>query len=129
MAFLQTARTWAARIKQDTLTLWFAYRHPKTPWYVKLLCLLVVGYAFSPIDLIPDFIPVLGYVDDVLLLPVLIRLSVRLLPSEVIQDCRQSAADWQAQRKLKPRSYTGAMTILFIWSLLIYTITQWVTMR
>lgn len=125
MNYLQAARNWAARIKQDTLTLWFAYRHPKTPWYVKLLCLFVVGYAFSPIDLIPDFIPVLGCVDDVLLLPVLIRLAVSLLPSEVIQDSRQSASAWLAEKKLKPRSYTGAVIILFLWSLLIFF---WCTM-
>ena len=65
------------------MTLWFACRHPATPWAPKILCLFVVGYALSPIDLIPDFIPVLGYLDDVLLLPGLIWLAVRLLPPAV----------------------------------------------
>lgn len=65
----ETIRAWARHIKRDSMTLWFAYRDPKTPLLVKLLCVCVVAYALSPIDLIPDFIPVLGYVDDALLLP------------------------------------------------------------
>lgn len=125
MALLQTVRAWATRIKQDTLTLWFAYRHPETPWHVRLLCLLVVAYALSPIDLIPDFIPVLGYLDDMLLLPVLIHLSVKLLPEQVISESRQQAADWQEQRQRKPRSYLGAGLILGVWTLLIYLGVQW----
>ena len=77
-------RTWAKRIKRDGVTLWFAGQHPSTPWHAKTLGVLVVTYALSPIDLIPDFIPVLGYVDDVLLLPALIWLAIRLLPSTVL---------------------------------------------
>ena len=72
-----TLKTWAKRIKRDGVTLWFAGKHPRTPWYAKALGLFVVAYALSPIDLIPDFIPVLGYVDDVILLPVLIWLTVK----------------------------------------------------
>ena len=72
-----TLKTWAKRIKRDGVTLWFAGKHPRTPGYAKALGLFVVAYALSPIDLIPDFIPVLGYVDDVILLPVLIWLTVK----------------------------------------------------
>ncbi|MEO6663932.1 MAG: YkvA family protein, partial [Rubrivivax sp.] len=77
-------RAWARRLKRDGLTLWFAARHADTPWYAKALAMFVVGYALSPIDLIPDFIPVLGYLDDVLLLPALIWLTIRLLPLPVL---------------------------------------------
>ncbi len=80
MRVFETLRQWARRIKRDGITLWFATRHPGTPWTIKLLGLFVVAYALSPIDLIPDFIPILGYLDDVLLLPGLIWLGVCLLP-------------------------------------------------
>ena len=70
------------------MTLWFARSHPATPWYAKALGAFVVAYALSPIDLIPDFIPLLGYIDDVILLPVLIWLTVRLLPQEVLTASR-----------------------------------------
>lgn len=127
MTLLQTLRQWASRIKQDSITLWFAYRHPETPWHVRLLCLLVVAYALSPIDLIPDFIPILGYLDDLLLLPLLIRLSVTLLPPSVISECRQQAVAWQSAQNQKPRSLLGALLILLLWSLLIYGSVQMLT--
>jgi len=116
---------WAAHIKSDALTLWFACRHPMTPWYVKLLCLFVVGYAFSPIDLIPDFVPVLGYVDDLLLLPVFIRLAVKLLPPDILQDSRKKVIDWRKSRGTKPRSYLAASLIVIIWVVLIYWFFCW----
>lgn len=120
MKWVKTLQRWAAQIKRDSLTLWFANRHPATPGYARILCLLVVAYALSPIDLIPDFIPVLGYVDDLLLLPILIRLAVSLLPTEVIVECHKRAEEWQQRQDLKPRSYLGAVMILLIWSGLIY---------
>lgn len=73
-------KAWAKRIKRDGVPLWFAGKHPDTPWHARALGLVVVAYALSPIDLISDFIPVLGYVDDILLLPELIWLTVKLLP-------------------------------------------------
>ena len=84
MGISNTLKIWAKRIKRDGVTLWFAGKHPKTPWYAKALGLFVVAYALSPIDLIPDFIPVLGHVDDVLLLPGLIWLTLQLLPPDVL---------------------------------------------
>ena len=88
MSAFDALKGWARRIKCDAVTLWFVCRHPATPWVPKALCLFVVGYALSPFDLIPDFIPVLGYLDDVLLLPGLIWLAVRLLPPAVVSDSR-----------------------------------------
>ncbi len=108
-------RSWARRIKRDGVTLWFASKHPGTPWYAKLIGVLVVAYALSPIDLIPDFIPVLGYVDDVLLLPALIWLAVRLLPAEVLVACRRQADAWMASRGAKPRFKPGAVLVVLLW--------------
>ena len=108
-------KSWAKRIKRDGLTLWFASKHPATPWYAKALGIFVVAYALSPIDLIPDFVPVLGYLDDVLLLPGLIWLTIRLLPSGVLADCRNQADDWMKTQGSKPSSRVGAVVIVLLW--------------
>ena len=115
--FWMEINTWAKRIKRDGVTLWFAGKHPLTPWYAKALGLFVVAYALSPIDLIPDFIPVLGYLDDVILLPVLIWLTVKLLPSEVLAQCRIQADEWMRVEGAKPRSQFGAVLIVAVWLL------------
>lgn len=115
MSFSSRLRTWAKRIKRDGLTLWFAGKHPRTPWYAKTLGLLVVAYALSPIDLVPDFIPVLGYVDDVLLLPGLIWLTLKLLPLDVLAECRGQADAWVASRAARPASRLGAVLIVVLW--------------
>ena len=80
-----------ALLKREIHALYLACRHPDTPWYAKLCALLVVGYALSPIDLIPDFIPVLGYLDDLLLLPLGIALVLRMIPEPVLNECRAQA--------------------------------------
>jgi len=115
MALFQSIRHWASRIKRDAVTLWFAYRHPDTPWFAKALAAFVVAYALSPIDLIPDFIPVLGYVDDALLLPALIWLNIRLIPADVLEDCRAQADKWMKEQGAKPRSIAGAVIIVGTW--------------
>lgn len=112
---MNTLRAWAHRIKRDGLTLWFARSHPATPWHAKALGALVVAYALSPIDLIPDFIPVLGYLDDVILLPLLIWLTVRLLPPQVLADSRHQAEQWMAAQHRKPRSWVGGAGVVLIW--------------
>ncbi len=108
-------KAWAKRIKRDGVTLWFAGKNPRTPWYAKALGVFVVAYALSPIDLIPDFIPVLGYVDDVLLLPVLIWLAIRLLPPEVLAECRSRAEEWMQANGSKPSSRAGALLVVMLW--------------
>jgi uncharacterized membrane protein YkvA (DUF1232 family) len=108
-------KAWAKRVKRDGVTLWFAGKNPKTPWYAKALGVFVVAYALSPIDLIPDFIPVLGYVDDVLLLPGLIWLTIRLLPSEVLRECRDQADEWIRIKGSKPTSRAGVALIVALW--------------
>lgn len=115
MTTTEKLKAWAKRIKRDGVTLWFAGKDPRTPWYAKALGVLVVAYALSPIDLIPDFIPVLGYVDDVLLLPVLIWAAIKLLPPAVISDCRTRAKEWMREKGSKPRSLVGAILIVVVW--------------
>ncbi len=115
MSLLSSARAWARRLKREGLTLWFARSHPLTPWYAKALGAFVVAYALSPIDLIPDFIPVLGFVDDVLLLPALIWLTIRLLPEQVLAESRAQADRWLASSATRPRSMAGAVVIAVLW--------------
>ncbi len=118
-------KAWARRIKRDGVTLWFAGKHPATPWYAKALGLFVVAYALSPIDLIPDFIPVLGFLDDVLLLPGLIWLTIRLLPAEVLNDCRKQADEWMKAQGSKPSSRFGAALVVLVWIGLCVGIWMW----
>ena len=125
MGFVDTTRGWARRIKRDVMTLWFARSHPATPWYAKAMGAFVVAYALSPIDLIPDFIPVLGYLDDVILLPVLIWLTVRLLPPEVLSESRQQAERWMAAQGAKPRSRAGAVAVVVIWLAVGLVVSWW----
>ncbi len=125
MPITESIRIWARRIKRDAVMLWFARRHPDTPFLPKVLCVFTVAYALSPIDLIPDFIPVLGYVDDALLLPSLIWLAVRLLPAHVIHECRAQAEEWMAREKAKPTSYAGAVAIVTIWVAVLYLCWWW----
>lgn len=104
---------WATALKRQALTAWYAARDPRTPWFVRALALVVAAYAFSPIDLVPDFIPVLGYLDDLILVPLGIALVLRLLPAEV-----KTAARARAQAEAaRPTSRAMAVAIVAIWLL------------
>ena len=120
--FFQKLRQKAKAIKADVLALWFAYRDERTPWYAKLWTAMVVGYAFSPIDLIPDFIPVLGYVDDAILLPLGILVAIRLIPKEVLADSRVKARIWLEEREGKPKNWAAAIMIVLLWAALLLSI-------
>lgn len=111
MSILPALRNAARRLKQEALTVYFIARDPRTPWLVRLLALAVAAYAASPIDLIPDFIPVLGYVDDLLLLPLAIWLILKLVPAEILAASRQRAAAL-AER---PTSRMAALCIVVLW--------------
>lgn len=95
--------------------LWFASKHPQMPILPKILAVIAVAYAFSPIDLIPDFIPILGFVDDALILPILIWLAVRFTPKQVILDAEQQAEEWLEQQERRPQNYLVAVLIILIW--------------
>lgn len=112
---------WAKAFKQQTLVVYFSARDPRTPLLVRLLALLVAAYALSPIDLIPDFIPVIGYLDDLILLPLGIALIVKFTPPEVISDAKVQAANL-AER---PTSYFAAAVVVAIWVALGLLCYQW----
>ncbi len=118
-------RTWARAVKRDGVSLWFALRDPRTPWLPRVLAAVVVAYALSPIDLVPDFIPVLGYLDDVILLPGLIWLALRLLPPEVLAESRLQAEAWMAAQGRKPRWWLGAALVLGLWLALAIGLWRW----
>lgn len=107
---------------QETLALYLASRDPRTPWYARLLVAAIVAYALSPIDLIPDFIPVIGYLDDLLLVPLGILLAIRLIPDEVLADCRKRA---EAMQQKKPVSRIAAGIIILLWLLLAALLINW----
>jgi uncharacterized membrane protein YkvA (DUF1232 family) len=103
----------ARLLKLDTYSLYLAARHPRTPWYAKIVAAVVVAYALSPIDLIPDFIPVLGYLDDLIIVPLGIAAVLRLVPADVLADCRE-----QAQMRMERRvSWIGAAFTIAVWLL------------
>lgn len=103
----------AARLKAQVYTLYYAYRDRRTPWYAKLWIALVVAYAASPIDLIPDFIPVFGLLDDLILLPLGIALAIKLIPKDVLEESRQKAEQQLAQKKRINR--IAAVVIVLVW--------------
>jgi uncharacterized membrane protein YkvA (DUF1232 family) len=111
--FGERLRTWAKALKREIGALWFAIRDPGTPWYARVLGLAIVGYALSPIDLIPDFIPVLGYLDDIIILPLGIALLRRLIPAEVLKRARARADAELGGRKLVSRA--AAIAVVMTW--------------
>lgn len=120
MRGLDSIRHWAARLKQQTTALWFAVRDPATPPAAKLLAWAILAYALSPIDLIPDFIPVLGYLDELLLLPVALWLVIRLVPPEVMARSQAKAREWLAAGQKTPRSRLGALIVLTVWVVILW---------
>lgn len=108
---LEGLRGWAKSIKRDVVALWLAARDARTPWHAKAVAAIVAAYALSPIDLIPDFIPVLGYLDDIVLVPLGIMLAVRLIPPELLREFRDKAAEMEG----RPVSRTAAAVFLVLW--------------
>ncbi len=104
-------RAWAEAIKRDVVALYIAGRDPRVPWYVKLAAVAVAAYALSPIDLIPDFIPVLGYLDEVIILPVALFLVIKMIPAPLMAEFREEAQ----RRAERPTSRAGAVLIVAIW--------------
>jgi uncharacterized membrane protein YkvA (DUF1232 family) len=111
MLGLQRFKDRVRLLKRDTIALYLVARDPRTPWYVRALAGVVFAYALSPFDLIPDFIPILGYLDDLILVPAGIALVLRLVPVEVLSDCRERAT----ARAERPISRVGAAAMIGIW--------------
>jgi uncharacterized membrane protein YkvA (DUF1232 family) len=119
-------RRWARRLKQELYALYLAYKDPRVPWYARVFAACVVGYAFSPIDLIPDPIPILGYLDDLILVPLGIALAIRMIPPGVLAECREKAA--ATAREGKPVNRIAAAVIIAIW-LLLAALAVWLGVR
>lgn len=117
-------KCWARTMKRDALALYLAGRDPRVPWYAKAAAMATAAYAFSPIDIIPDFIPVLGYLDELVLLPLFISLTLRLVPRDIMAELRA-----EADRRLsgtRPRSLTGAAVIVLVWLSLAALAAWWI---
>ncbi|MBE0700023.1 MAG: DUF1232 domain-containing protein [Anaerolineaceae bacterium] len=113
----------ARHLKQEAHALLIAYRDPRVPWYAKAIILFVIAHTFSPIDLIPDFIPVLGYLDDLIITPVGIALAIRIIPPEVMEEARAKAAS--LPESSKPISWIYAGLVIIVWIILLIAIFQW----
>ena len=107
---IEHLKAWARNLKRDVIALWLAARDPRVPWYAKVLSAAVAAYALSPIDLIPDFIPIFGYLDDRVIVPAGILVAIKLIPGPIMADLRANALD---QRK--PTSKAGLAAVVLIW--------------
>jgi len=125
MSMLNSLKARARQLKQHTLTVYFAARDPRTPLLVRALAVFVAAYALSPIDLIPDFIPFIGYLDDLLLVPLGLALVIRLTPPEVLESARAQAQ----QAAGRPVSYTAAAFIVALWLVVAWVVVRWVFVR
>lgn len=115
---IASVKQWARAIKRDVVALWIAAGDRRTPWVAKVVAGAVAAYALSPIDLIPDFIPILGYLDDLIIVPMGILLAVKLIPAELMAEFRA-----EALRRSKPTSRIGLVFVVAIWLLIAITIT------
>ncbi|MDN3018963.1 YkvA family protein [Paenibacillus sp. BSR1-1] len=116
-------KIWARNLKKQIFILYYACKDKRVPWYAKLFTACVVAYAFSPIDLIPDFIPILGYLDDVILLPLGILLALKMIPKNVLAECEAKAEE--RMKSTKPKNWIAGSIIVLIWGVMIV----WVVMK
>jgi uncharacterized membrane protein YkvA (DUF1232 family) len=117
MKLIEKLKLQAKIIKKELKVIYIAYKKPGVPWYAKILASVVIGYALSPIDLIPDFIPIIGYLDDLILVPLGIYLVIKLIPKEVLEECRIEAEE--AFRNGKPKNWVSGIIIILLWLLII----------
>ncbi|WP_064093349.1 YkvA family protein [Rossellomorea aquimaris] len=109
-------KAWAKRLKQQIYVLYLSYKDERVPWYAKIFTACVVAYAFSPIDLIPDFIPILGYLDDVIIVPIGIMVALKMIPKEVISECDDKAKNMM--KNGKPKNWVVGSLIILLWSII-----------
>jgi len=121
---LENLKSRARALKTETYALYLAVRDPRTPWCAKALAAFVVTHTLSPIDLIPDFIPVLGYLDDLIITPGGIWLALKMIPPEVMAECRVKAQEFMSQKK--PTSWVGAAIVILIWLALAALVARWI---
>ena len=111
MGPIERLESWARRLKVEVYALYLAYKDPRVPWYARVFAAVVVGYAFSPIDLIPDPVPVLGYLDDLILIPLGVALAIKMIPPPVLAECREKARN----AKDRPVSKVAAVVVVVVW--------------
>ena len=116
MGRLESLKAWAGRLKTELRALYLAYGDPRVTTHARVLAIVVVAYAFSPIDLIPDPIPVLGYLDDLILIPLGIALTIRMIPPDVLAECRAEARSTEAEAG--PKGTAAAVAVVAVWLLL-----------
>ncbi len=114
---VQSWKVKSRKLRSEIYALYLASKHPRTPWYAKTLAVFIIGYALSPIDLIPDFIPVVGYLDDLILIPLGIALLIKIIPKDILEECRAKAEADLSKRK--PKNWVAAIAIVLIWLLVI----------
>jgi uncharacterized membrane protein YkvA (DUF1232 family) len=108
---LRRLESWARGLKVEVYALYLAYKDPRVSWYARIFAAVVVGYAFSPIDLIPDVVPVLGYLDDLILVPLGVALAIKMIPPRVLAECREKARD----AKDRPVNRVAAVVVVIVW--------------
>jgi uncharacterized membrane protein YkvA (DUF1232 family) len=113
-------KTKARQLRTEVVALYLASKHPRTPWYAKALAALIIGYALSPIDLVPDFIPVVGYLDDFIIIPAGIALLIKIIPRDVLEECRSKAQSDLLNGRSK--NWVAAIIIVLIWLLAVYLV-------
>lgn len=123
MGLLDRLRSRAQILKRETLALYLAARDPRTPWYAKLLAVVIVAYALSPVDLVPDFIPVLGYLDELVLIPAGIALVLKLIPPPVMADAHERADD--VLHRAKKTAVWASVVIVALWLLVAWVVIRW----
>lgn len=112
---LDKLKSKARSLKRNVFVLFLSYKDPRVPWYARLFAIMVVAYAFSPIDLIPDFIPVLGYLDDLILVPLGIAAALKMIPEPVLTDCREKAEE--IRKNGKPKNWIAGAVFILLWVL------------
>jgi uncharacterized membrane protein YkvA (DUF1232 family) len=112
---IERLESWARRLKVEVYALYLAYKDPRVSWYARVFAAVVVGYAFSPIDLIPDVVPVLGYLDDLILVPLGVALAIKMIPPQVLSECREKARDMTG----RPVNRVAAAVVVVVWIVLV----------
>lgn len=120
---MKKIKAWAKKLKRQVFVLYFAYRDERVPFFAKLFTAIIVAYAFSPFDLIPDFIPILGYLDDIIIVPLGIMLALKMIPKEVVTESEEKAEE--LMKKGKPKNWLAGILIIFIW----FMITVWFSLK
>ena len=121
---IERLESWARRLKVEVYALYLAYKDPRVSWYARVFAAVVVGYAFSPIDLIPDVVPVLGYLDDLILVPLGVALAIKMIPPQVLSECREKARDMTD----RPVNRVAAAVVVVVWIVLV-ALAVWLVTR